>query len=123
MATTQSPTSTLSESPSGSAGRSLASMRTTARSVVGSVPTTRAGRVRWSESLTSIDCAPSTTWLFVRITRLFAPTSITKPVPSPRSCAARRRCVKGDTSTCSTTVLIVTTLGSASLAIGAKLTG
>ena len=121
IATTQSPTLIASESPSGSARRSFASMRTTAMSVCGSVPTTLPGNSRSSDSLTWISSAPSTTWLFVRTMPFL---STTKPVPSPcTSPVGLRRWVKGETSISSPTVVIVTTLGSAACAIGAKLTG
>ena len=64
IATTASPTRTRSESPSGSGVRlrELASTRSTARSVEGSVPTSRAFSVSWFEKLTSISSAPSITW-------------------------------------------------------------
>ena len=54
MATTQSPTSMASESPSGSGWKPVAAMRMTAMSVGASVPTTLAEKVRSSESFTLI---------------------------------------------------------------------
>ncbi len=120
IATTQSPTSIASESPKGSAGTFFVSIRTTAMSVAGSVPTTLPGNSRSSESLTAMVWAPSTTWLFVRTIPLL---SMTKPLPRPCVWRRRRRCVKGETSTCSPTVVIVTTLASAPCTIGEKVLG
>src|SRR5437016_2576394 len=65
MASTYSPTWSLSESAQGMVGRSLASTRMTAMSVFGSVPTTLALSSRLSESRTRISSAFETTWLFV----------------------------------------------------------
>ena len=64
IATTGSPTWTLSESASESGVSAFASTFTLsrARSVDGSVPTTFAETVSWFEKLTSIDVAPWTTW-------------------------------------------------------------
>src|SRR5215469_6720163 len=66
MATTHSPTLSASESPSCATGRSaLASILSTARSVLGSRPRTFAGNSRPSLSATLISFAFSTTWLLV----------------------------------------------------------
>src|SRR5438309_7151596 len=65
MASTYSPTWSLSESAQGMTGRSLASTWMTAMSVLGSVPTTLALSSRLSESRTRISSAFETTWLFV----------------------------------------------------------
>jgi len=82
MATTHSPTSTASESPNRTWGRGLpASIFKTARSVLGSVPTTRASYRVPSASSTWTFEAPPTTWLLVRICPL---GSVIIPVPSPR---------------------------------------
>jgi hypothetical protein len=64
IATTGSPTRTASEFPSTSGVRlrELASTRSTAMSVEGSLPTSVARRVSWLEKLTSIWSAPSITW-------------------------------------------------------------
>ncbi len=64
IATTGSPTATLSELPSGRGVSALAeaSTRSTARSVDGSVPTTSALTVSRFEKLTVTSLAPSTTW-------------------------------------------------------------
>ena len=64
IATTGSPTWTASESASASGVSAFASASTSssARSVEGSEPTTRADTVSWFEKLTSISVAPSTTW-------------------------------------------------------------
>ena len=88
MATTQSPTSILSESPSVSGRKPDWSMRMTATSVCGSVPTTLAGKTRSSESVTSIWSAPFTTWLSVR---MMPSLSTTNPVPSPWVSLCRTR--------------------------------
>jgi len=66
-AMTHSPTFSLSESPMGSVGRSLAFTFSRARSVCLSVPTMRAENSRLSFSVTVNSSAPSTTWLFVTI--------------------------------------------------------
>ena len=64
IATTGSPTSTLSEFPSGSgvSAFALTFTRRTARSVDGSVPTSFASTVSRLEKLTVTSSAPSTTW-------------------------------------------------------------
>ena len=80
IATTSSPTLSRSESPRAAVGRPPASTLTTARSVVGSFPSTRAGIFRSSANTTSMDCAPATTWLFVTMT---PSEPMTKPVPAP----------------------------------------
>ncbi len=66
MATTQSPGRTASESPRGSAKRSLSvSTRISAMSVLGSRPTISASTVVPSEKATSMLSTPSITWLLV----------------------------------------------------------
>ncbi len=53
---------------------------TTATSVAGSLPTTRASKRRWSPSCTHTSSAPATTWLLVRM----MPALLTmKPEPKP----------------------------------------
>ena len=80
MASTGSPTRIFDGSPSRTVGRSLASMRITAISVCGSLPSTLALNSRRSVSLTVTSVALSTTWAFVRI----RPSGLTmKPEPSP----------------------------------------
>ena len=62
------------------AGSLSSSILSTARSVSGSVPTTRAFAVRWSLRLTSMLSAPSITWLLVRM----KPFGLTiTPLPRP----------------------------------------
>src|SRR5581483_1504296 len=80
MATTSSPTFSWLESPRAAVGSPPASTLTTARSVDGSFPSTRAGIFRSSANTTSMDCAPATTWLFVTMT---PSEPMTKPVPAP----------------------------------------
>src|SRR5581483_2460028 len=80
MATTSSPTFSWSESPRTAVGSPPASTLTTARSVDGSFPSTRAGIFRLSANTTSMDCAPATTWLFVTMT---PSEPMMKPVPAP----------------------------------------
>ena len=65
-ASTHSPTRAASLSPSGAGVSPVASIFSTATSVAGSVPTTRAGNSRRSSSRTVTRVAFSTTWLFVR---------------------------------------------------------
>jgi hypothetical protein len=65
MARTRSPTSALALSAKVTAGRSLASIFTTARSVCGSRPTTLALNSRPSVRATVTTSAPSITWLLV----------------------------------------------------------
>ena len=67
IASTMSPTRSVSEEPKVVAGRSVASTCSTARSVSGSLPTTLASSFLPSESDTSISSAASTTWLLVRM--------------------------------------------------------
>jgi hypothetical protein len=67
IATTQSPTCNWSESPSWATGRSSAVIWITARSVCGSRPMSVAVKVRPSVSETASCCAPSMTWLLVRM--------------------------------------------------------
>jgi len=57
MATTKSPTFMASESPNLSSARFCASILSTAMSVPGSVPTSRALSVRLSFSVTTTSCA------------------------------------------------------------------
>ncbi|OPZ57555.1 MAG: hypothetical protein BWY88_01172 [Synergistetes bacterium ADurb.Bin520] len=81
MAATHSPTSSLSESPRERTGRSLASIFTTARSKVGSRPTSFAGYSLPEANVTVILSASATTWLLVRM----YPSAVTKkPDPAPR---------------------------------------
>ena len=82
MATTESPTRRLSESPNWAGVRSDASMASTARSEASSLPTSRAANLRSSESRTEIVSAPSTTWALV--TRYPSWDNIT-PVPLAES--------------------------------------
>ena len=65
MASTHSPTRTSSEDPSEAVGRPVPSILISAMSVVGSVPTTSAPKVRPSLRDTVIRSASSMTWLFV----------------------------------------------------------
>ena len=67
MATTHSPTRSLFGSPKRTAGRPVASIFSTARSVRASAPITRALNSRLSVSLTLISSPPSTTWALVRM--------------------------------------------------------
>ena len=62
-------------------------MRTTARSVSGSSPTSRAGALRPSASPTSIPAAPCTTWLLV-ITKPSGVKMNPDPAPPRRPFAA-----------------------------------
>ena len=79
MAITHSPTSRLSESPRLAAVKPvLASILIIAISVFGSLPTTLASYSSSSANFTTIFCAFSTTWLFVRID---PSASMTKPDP------------------------------------------
>ena len=66
-ANTHSPTFNASESPTGTVGRSSASILTKAKSVLGSAPITRPLNSRPSFSLTLITSALSITWLLVTI--------------------------------------------------------
>ena len=68
-ASTKSPCSSASESPSATVGRSCGafSSRMSATSVGGSFPTTLAMNSRPSESFTLISVASPTTWLLVRM--------------------------------------------------------
>jgi len=69
------------ELPSGAAGSVTgASIRTSARSVSGSSPTTRATRLRPSTVVTLTRAAPSTTWLLVNTSPSGA-TMTPDPVP------------------------------------------
>ena len=67
IAIAQSPTRSLSESPSCRVGRWSASILMTATSLAGSVPTTLALKVRLSLSVTVMSSASLTTWLLVRM--------------------------------------------------------
>ncbi len=91
MATAIWPTRTpaLSASRTCGSGSVAGSTRITARSVSGSVPTTRAGSARASCSVTSSSRAPRTTWLFVRMNPSGAMTK-PEPLPWPRSPASTR---------------------------------
>src|SRR5581483_1379256 len=82
IAMTQSPTCKASESPRGATGRSpLVSIFNTAKSVLGSRPSTLAGYSRLSERVTVISLAASTTWLLVKMTPSLR---MIKPEPDPR---------------------------------------
>ena len=61
IATTQSPTRALSESPNATYGKPLASTLISARSVFGSLPTSVASNLRPSCSVTVISSAPPAT--------------------------------------------------------------
>ncbi len=81
IATTHWPTSTLSESPKVRKGRgSDTEIWMTARSVLGSVPTTLPGNCLPSDSRTWIWVAPATTWLLVR---MWPSLSMRIPEPMP----------------------------------------
>ena len=81
-ASTTSATSTRLLSASATTGYPAPGSFSTARSVFGSVPTSRAETSRRSASVTRMSCAPSTTWLLVRTN----PSAVTMtPEPSPRS--------------------------------------
>ena len=81
MATTHSPIRVFSGSPTGTTGRSLASIFSTAMSVVLSLPSTFAVNSRLSVSLTVTSSASATTCALVRMT----PSGLTmKPEPTPR---------------------------------------
>ena len=80
MASTHSPTFSASESPMMIAGRSVASILISARSVVASSPMTLALYSRLSLRVTIISSAPSTTWLFVTI---YPSSEIMTPEPAP----------------------------------------
>jgi uncharacterized Ntn-hydrolase superfamily protein len=85
-ASTTSPTRTWSELPSGSTGKPLPLIFSTARSLGASVPTIFASNDRPSVSSTVISSAPSTTWWFVST----YPSALTMtPEPRPPS---RRGC-------------------------------
>src|SRR2546428_9171908 len=91
MASTYSPTWSLSESAQGMVGRSLASTWMTAMSVLGSVPTTLALSSRLSESRTRISSAFETTWLFVMMYPLGSAITPDPRLRSRRSWAASNR--------------------------------
>ena len=81
MAMTSWPRLSSLELPSGAAGSVTgASTRTSARSVSGSSPTTRAARLRPSTVVTLTRAAPSTTWLLVSTSPSGA-TMTPDPVP------------------------------------------
>jgi hypothetical protein len=65
IAITGSPTCSLSESPNGSVGRPVASIFSSAMSVLPSLPTTRARCSLWSPRWTTISAASRTTWKLV----------------------------------------------------------
>ena len=67
MATTSWPTLTASEFPNGAYGRPAPSIWSTARSVWGSSPATRAWNWDPSWRVTPMPFVPWTTWLFVRM--------------------------------------------------------
>src|SRR5712692_5742291 len=91
MASTYSPTWSLSESAQGMVGRSLASTWMTAMSVFGSVPTTLALSSRLSESRTRISSAFETTWLFVMMYPLGSAITPDPRLRSRRSWGASNR--------------------------------
>src|SRR5438309_1288214 len=91
MASTYSPTWSLSESAQGMVGRSLASTWMTAMSVLGSVPTTLALSSRLSESRTRISSAFETTWLFVMMYPLGSAITPDPRLRSRRSWGASNR--------------------------------
>ena len=80
-ASTHSPTRESSLSPSGAGVNPVASIFSTATSVVGSVPTTRAGNSRRSSSRTVTCVELSTTWLFVST---YPSAETMKPDPDAR---------------------------------------
>ena len=89
MAQTHSPMRSVDESPSGATGRfDCPSTFSSAMSVSGSAPTTRARSERPSDSFTRMRSAPSMTWLLVRI---LPSASTMKPLPEPRRGASRER--------------------------------
>jgi hypothetical protein len=65
IAITGSPTSSRSESPNGIAGNPRPSIFSRARSVLESLPTSRAWCSAWSARRTTIASAPRTTWKLV----------------------------------------------------------
>ena len=81
MATAHWPICTVSESPSSATGRCLASILTTARSDVGSVPVTWPGNSRPSGRVTVSLSAPATTCSFVR---MYPSSLMMTPLPTPR---------------------------------------
>ena len=87
IATTKSPTSSESESPGSSSTRSCASMRRSATSVPGSLPTSVASNSRRSRRVTTISSAPLTTWWLVT-TR---PSSPSMMMPDPMPCTGTLR--------------------------------
>src|SRR5881397_3203390 len=91
MASTYSPTWSLSESAQGMVGRSLASTWMTAMSVLGSVPTTLALSSRLSESRSRISSALDTTWLFVMMYPLGSAITPDPRLRSRRSWGASNR--------------------------------
>src|SRR5919197_1730147 len=84
MATTSWPGRTTCESPSSTGRRFCAPVRTTARSVSGSSPTSSASHARPSFKVTSRREAPWTTWLFVRTKPSGVKTKPEPPPPEPR---------------------------------------
>jgi hypothetical protein len=102
IASTQSPTSSWSELPSSTTARSFFdSMRSTARSVFGSRPTTVAGSSRPSLSATVISFAFSTTWLLVSTRpsfRMMKPDPVPSRRDSPRGGVGKRKPRKGKSS-------------------------
>jgi hypothetical protein len=87
------PTRTRRDSPSTAGGTPSAAIRTTARSVSGSSPTSVAGTRRPSASIAVIFAAPWTTWLFVS-----TKPSVVNTNPEPEPSARPRR------SACSTSI-------------------
>ncbi len=92
IATTQSPTRTASESPSGVNGRFFSSTRSTATSVRGSWPTTLAFTWRLRPNTTKISLAPSITWLLVmtqavRVIHEAAAHTLADHLPAPSEAA------------------------------------
>ena len=100
IATTSWPRRSRFESPSAAAGSVTgASTRTSARSVSGSSPTTRAVRLRPSVVISSTRAAPPTTWLLVS-TRPSGATMTPEPEPARaalRPCQTSMRTTAGPT--------------------------
>ena len=92
IATTKSPTSSLSESPMSTAVRSLDGIRSTATSLSGSEPTSSASSSRSSARRTLISSAWAMTWWLVR-TRPCLAFTIT-PEPRPRTSRSGTRSPK-----------------------------
>ena len=92
MATTMSPTLSSSELPSGTNGRSGASILRSATSVPMSRPTSRASNTRPSPSATMMVVASATTWLLVTI----RPRPASTITPEPPALNGSRGALGGD---------------------------